>query len=69
MTDDPPPKPSQADAAHIATAEYRREQNAAVERIARLKAMRLAQGGTAPPKPKRKRSVRHSKTRDFGRWS
>ena len=29
----------------------------------------LAQAGTVPPKPKRQRSVRHSKTRDFGRWS
>ena len=69
MTDDPPPKPSQADAAHIAAAEYRRGQNAAVERIAKLKALRLAQAGAAPPKPKRKSSARHSKTRDFGRWS
>jgi hypothetical protein len=64
-------KPSRADEAHIVAAEYRRKQNADVERIARLKKLRLAQelkAGT--PKPKRKtRAIRHSKTRGFGRWS
>jgi hypothetical protein len=63
-------KPSRADAAHIAAAEYRREQNAGLERMARLKAARLAQARTEPPKPKRKsKTVRHIKTKNFGRWS
>ena len=63
-------KPSQADAAHIAAAEYRREQNAALERVAKLKAARLAQAKTEPPKPKRKsKAVRHTKTKNFSRWS
>jgi hypothetical protein len=64
-------KPSQADAAHIAAAEYRREQKAAIERMAKLKAARLAEAANAEaPKPKGKlKAVRHSKTRDFGRWS
>ena len=50
------PKPSQADQAHIATAGYWREQQAAIDRIAKLKAARLAQdGGNAQPsKPKAK---------------
>ena len=64
-------KPSQADEAHIAAAEYRRKQSADVERIAQLKKLRLAQESKAEtPKPKgKKRAIRHSKTRGFGRWS
>lgn len=52
----PAPQPSQADQAHIATAGYWREQQAAIDRIAKLKAARLAQeGGNVPPsKPKAK---------------
>jgi len=64
-------KPSRADEAHIVTAEYRRKQNAGIERIAQLKLLRLAQESKAgTPKPKRKaRATRHTKTRGFGRWS
>ena len=36
-------KPSQADAAHIVTAAYRRKQNTGLERMAKLKALRLGQ--------------------------
>jgi hypothetical protein len=44
---------SQADQAHIATAGYWREQQAAIDRVAKLKAARLAQEATAErPKPK-----------------
>jgi hypothetical protein len=51
----PSPEPSRADQAHIATAGYWREQQAAVARIAALKAARLAQGDQAKPsKPKPK---------------
>jgi hypothetical protein len=51
------PKPSQADEAHIATAGYWREQRAAIDRIAKLKAQRLAQGDKAEPaKPKPKKT-------------
>ena len=51
-------KPSQADDAHIVTAAYRREQNAGLERMAKLKALRLAQEGkAATPKPRRKQKV------------
>jgi hypothetical protein len=67
-----PKPPSQADQAHIATAEYWREQNAGNKRMAKLKEARLAQenSGTPKPKPKRKASVgAHRKTRDFDRWS
>jgi hypothetical protein len=46
-------KPSQADEAHIATAEYWRDQQVAIDRIAKLKALRLAQGA----KPKRKKKT------------
>jgi hypothetical protein len=47
---------SQADAAHIATAGYWRDQQAAIDRIAKLKAARLAQGDKAErPKPKAKK--------------
>jgi hypothetical protein len=64
-------KPSRADEAHIVTAEYRRKQKAAMERMAQLKSLRLAQEvKTETPKPKRKgRAIRHTKTRGFGRWS
>ena len=49
------PETSQADAAHIATAGYWRDQQAAIDRIAKLKAARLAQGAKAePPKAKPK---------------
>lgn len=57
------PEPSQADQAHIATAGYWREQQAAIDRIAKLKALRLAQGSKAQPskpkpsKPKPKKQV------------
>jgi hypothetical protein len=52
----PAPQPSQADQAHIATAGYWREQQAAIDRIAKLKAARLAQdgGNVKPAKPKAK---------------
>jgi hypothetical protein len=63
-------KPSEADQAHIATAEYWREQRAALDRIAKLKAARLALEKAAPQKPKRKtRPPAHRKTEGFGRWS
>jgi hypothetical protein len=53
VAEKPAPEPSQADQAHIATAGYWREQQAAINRIAKLKALRLAQGSkTQPPKPK-----------------
>jgi hypothetical protein len=53
------PKTSQADAAHIATAGYWRDQQAAIDRIAKLKAARLAQGAKAePPKAKPKKTPR-----------
>jgi hypothetical protein len=49
----PQPKPSRADEAHIATAGYWREQQGAIDRIAKLKALRLAQADKAEtPKPK-----------------
>ena len=56
-----PPETSQADAAHIATAGYWRDQQAAIDRIAKLKAARLAQGPKAEPpkaKPKPKKTPR-----------
>ena len=64
-------KPSRADEAHIAAAEYQRKQRAGVERMAELKKLRLAQESKAGmPKPKRKaRAIRRSKTHGFGRWS
>jgi hypothetical protein len=63
------PKPSQADQAHIATAEYWREQNAGNKRTAKLREARLAQE-KAGTKPKRKVSVgAHRKTHGFDRWS
>jgi hypothetical protein len=64
------PKPSQADQAHIATAEYLREQNAGNKRMAKLREARLAQEKAGTAKPKRKVSVGpHRKTHGFGRWS
>jgi hypothetical protein len=49
----PVPKPSQADQAHIATAGYWRQQQSAIDRIAKLRALRLAQADNAQPsKPK-----------------
>ena len=49
-------KTSQADQAHIATAGYWRDQQVAIDRIAKLKAARLAQEATAErPKPKPKK--------------
>ena len=49
-------KPSQADAAHIATAEYWRGKREGIDRIAKLKALRLAQEAKdKSPKPKSKR--------------
>jgi hypothetical protein len=64
-------KTSQADEAHIATAEYRREQSAGLDRMAQLKVLRLAQAPKAKARrPKHKaRATRDSKTRGFGRWS
>jgi len=56
----PAPEPSRADQAHIATAGYWREQRAAIDRIAALKAARLAQGDQAKPakpKPKPKKAA------------
>jgi len=50
----PAHKTSQADQAHIATAGYWRDQQVAIDRIAKLKAARLAQEATAErPKPKK----------------
>ena len=69
-TDNTPHRPLIADEARIAAAEYRREQRSAVDRIAKLKQARLAQGKTAPQKPKRmKRVPAHRKTQGFSRWS
>ena len=64
---------SQADAAHIATAGYWRDQQAAIDRIAKLKAARLAQGADAKPrKPKAKKKapagVDRPKTTRSRRW-
>jgi hypothetical protein len=49
-------KPSQADEAHIAVAEYQHEQRTATDRMRKLKAARLAQAAE-PPKPKRKKQT------------
>ena len=63
-------KPSQADEAHIATAEYWREQRAASERIAKLREARLALTKVEAAKPKRKmRQAARRKTSGFDRWS
>jgi hypothetical protein len=63
-------KPSHADAVHIALAEYQRQQKAFVDRIATLRAARLALENSAPLAAKRKRkAVKHSKTKNFSRWS
>ena len=55
LAEKPAHKTSQADAAHIATAGYWRDQQVAIDRIAKLKAARLAQAKTEPPKPKPKK--------------
>ena len=63
-------KPSQADEAHIATAEYWREQRAASERIAKLREARLALTKAEVAKPKRKMGpAARRKTSGFDRWS
>ena len=73
--DKPAHQTSQADAAHIATAGYWRDQQAAVDRIAKLKAQRLAQGDKtdapkAKPKPKKKapHALDRPKTSRSRRW-
>ncbi|HZO46193.1 MAG TPA: hypothetical protein VFB68_09890 [Xanthobacteraceae bacterium] len=54
---------SQADQAHIATAGYWREQQAAIDRVAKLKAARLAQEASAErPKPKKPKAAPAKKT-------
>jgi hypothetical protein len=75
LAEKPAHKTSQADAAHIATAGYWRDQQAAIDRIAKLKAARLAQGAKAePPKPKPKpkkqtpRVLDRPKTSRSRRW-
>ena len=54
-------KPSQADEAHIATAEYWREQRAASERIVKLREARLALTKADAAKPKRKKRPQSKK--------
>ncbi len=49
LAEKPAHKTSQADEAHIATAGYWRDQQVAIDRIAKLKALRLAQGDKAKP--------------------
>ena len=65
-------KPSQADAAHIATAEYGRELKSAADRIGKLKALRLAQEAkeSAKPKPKKKAASKADRPRTtaYRRW-
>jgi hypothetical protein len=66
-----PRKPSQADEAHIATAEYGRKQQAAIDRIGKLKALRLAREATQPAKSKPKQktpTVNSSKAPAYRRW-
>jgi hypothetical protein len=65
-----PRKPSQADEAHIATAEYGRKQQAAIERIGKLKASRLAQEAKQPAKPKPKKTLTFDRPRTsaYRRW-
>ncbi len=61
----PAHKTSQADQAHIATAGYWRDQQVAIDRIAKLKAARLAQEATADrpkPKPKKPKAAPGQKT-------
>ncbi len=70
----PKPQPSRADEAHIATAGYWREQQGAIDRIAKLKALRLAQADkaeTPKPKPAKKKTPSVSarpKTSRSRRW-
>jgi hypothetical protein len=67
-------QPSRADEAHIATAGYWREQQGAIDRIAKLKALRLAQADkaeTPKPKPAKKKTPSVSarpKTSRSRRW-
>jgi len=75
LADKPAHQTSQADAAHIATAGYWRDQQAAIDRIAKLKAARLAQDAKADrpkpkPKPKKKtpRGLDRPKTSRSRRW-
>ncbi len=73
LAEKPAHQTSQADAAHIATAGYWRDQQAAIDRIAKLKAARLAQGDKAErpkPKPKKKvpRALDRPKTSRSRRW-
>lgn len=72
LADKPAHQTSQADAAHIATAGYWRDQQAAIDRIAKLKAARLAQGDKAErPKPKAKKApmgLDRPKTSRSRRW-
>ena len=73
LAEKPVHKTSQADAAHIATVGYWRDQQAAIDRIAKLKAARLAQGAKAEPtkpKPKKKppRVLDRPKTSRHRRW-
>ena len=74
LAEKPAHQTSQADAAHIAAAGYGRDQQAAIDRIAKLKAQRLAQetGADRPkPKPKRKKTpavLDRPKTSRSRRW-
>jgi hypothetical protein len=66
-----PGKPSQADEAHIAIAEYGRKQQAAIDRIGKLKAQRLAQEARQPAKPKPKKTASKAdrpRTTAYRRW-
>jgi hypothetical protein len=70
LAEKPAHKTSQADAAHIATAGYWRDQQVAIDRIAKLKAARLAQGDKAEPpepKPKPKKKPPHALDRPQAR--
>jgi hypothetical protein len=64
-------RPSQADEAHIAVAEYQQGQRTATDRMRKLKAARLAQAAE-PPKPKRKKQtpkpLDRPKTSPYRRW-
>jgi len=74
LEDKPAHQTSQADAAHIATAGYWRDQQAAIDRIAKLKAARLTQEAKADrpkPKPKKKKTpavLDRPKTSRRRRW-
>ena len=77
LAEKPAHKTSQADAAHIATAGYWRDQQAAIDRIAKLKAARLAQGAQPEsrkpnpenkPKKKTPEALDRPKTSRSRRW-